>query len=54
MKQGGSSKNGNVNAKKGMGTNASCSVCGRRYAQDWTRNNHERLCKEYHARGELK
>ena len=23
-----------------------CSVCGKGYAMDWARNNHEKLCKE--------
>lgn len=46
MRQGGSTANGNVGGKA-MEHKQRCSACGRSYAMEWAKNNHERLCKEY-------
>ena len=46
VKQGGWSFN-SASDKKGIKGNFRCAVCGRAYKQEWTRNNHERSCKEY-------
>lgn len=32
--------------KKGMERKFVCSVCKIRFAMEWAKNNHERLCKE--------
>lgn len=31
-------------AKKGVKTQYSCSKCGRKYKQEYTKNNHEKVC----------
>lgn len=46
MKFGGTSANKSANHKAGMQTKFVCDVCKRQYKQDWSKNNHEKLCKE--------
>jgi len=47
VKEGGESYNTNVGGKTGMRGNYRCSICGRSYRQEWTKDIHERLCKEH-------
>ena len=52
VKQGGWSWNSGSN-KKGMQGRFKCKFCDRMYKQEWSKNTHEKKCKEYHkARGE--
>ena len=46
FKIGGTTSNGNVHARS-MRHNHKCSICGRTYAMEWAKNNHEKLHKEY-------
>ena len=46
-KQGGVSWNRSLNHKAGIQTRFRCEYCGREYKQFWTRDNHEKLCKEF-------
>lgn len=47
IKKGNKSYNGNKdNAKKGITGNFKCSNCGRIYKQQWTKDKHEKRCKE--------
>lgn len=39
-KQGGFSWNSNIPSKKGITSSFACSMCGRRYKQEWTKNRH--------------
>ncbi|PIO07904.1 hypothetical protein COU59_02505 [Candidatus Pacearchaeota archaeon CG10_big_fil_rev_8_21_14_0_10_34_12] len=36
----------NSKSKKSMERKQICSICGKKYAMDWAKNNHERLCEE--------
>ena len=48
VKQGGHSYNGSPNGR-GIKLNSPirCNVCGRGYRQTWTRDTHEKVCKEH-------
>ena len=46
MKVGGNSWNNSPNKKRGIAGRFVCQECGRQYKQNWTKNNHEKLCKE--------
>ena len=36
----------NGNSKKSMDRKHTCSCCGKKYAMDWAKINHERICEE--------
>lgn len=43
------SPNGNHSSRghsKSMQRNFTCNECGKKYAMEWAKNNHQRLCKE--------
>jgi len=48
VKQGGTSYNTN-SSKKGIRINKviKCQYCGRYFKQEWTKDRHEKNCKEY-------
>ena len=46
MKQGGVSYNAGPKHKGGIQTRFKCSICGREYKQDYTKNRHQKLCIE--------
>jgi len=46
VKFGGESYNKSPVSKRGITTSFKCSVCGRIYKQAWSKDNHEKLCKE--------
>ena len=48
MKTGGTSYNTNAGSKKGISGNHKCAICSRIYKQQWTKDIHERKCKEFH------
>jgi len=49
VKQGGVSWNTGFKSKKGMKGSFKCSVCGRTYKQEWSKENHERQCREFNG-----
>ena len=47
MKCNGISYNSSENRKTGIETKYKCKYCNKEYKQDWTKNNHEKLCKTH-------
>lgn len=50
MKFGGVSWNNSVKSKQAIKDRFKCGICFRQYKQAWTRNSHQRACKEFNKK----